>query len=292
MWEKNVVNFKVWIKTQKTKNGDNYGDNTADAATMALCSFFDYYRVALNFSQTETRKLNNRNKRKTSDYQLTNDVMKKLIAVGDLREKYIVAAAKSFGLRVSDFVKFTWGTFRSLDLTQEPPIFVGEVITEKEGVVAFPFLDADAVPIVKMLLDCNRDKPDNEPIIKVNERELTVILQSLAAKANIPLGGRHLRFHCFRKYLSDRLSTCMSESKWKQIVGKAISESAYVTAFELRECYQKVTPLTSLNTEQSDSYLQRKVTLLEEKVKRLELSKPVLEALLRKIDELETKLKN
>lgn len=54
---------------------------------MALRSFFDYYRTALNFSQNEARKLSDRNKRKTQDYQLTNETHKKLFAVADLQEK-------------------------------------------------------------------------------------------------------------------------------------------------------------------------------------------------------------
>jgi hypothetical protein len=159
MWEKNSIQFKIWLKQQTTKRGGTYSDNSVDAAVMALRSFFDYYRTALNFSQSEGRKLNGRNKRKTIDYQLTNEVLKRMITAGDLKEKYVVLVGKSVGLRISDFIKFTYGTFRSLDLTQEPPIFMGEIITEKEGVLAFPFLDADAIPIVQMLLDANKDKP-------------------------------------------------------------------------------------------------------------------------------------
>ena len=291
MWEKNAIQFKIWLKKQTTKRGGTYSDNSVDAAVMALRSFFDYYRTALNFSQSEGRKLNGRNKRKTIDYQLTNDVLKHMTAAGDLREKYVVLVGKSVGLRVSDFIKFTWGTFRSLDLTGEPPIFMGEIITEKEGVSAFPFLDADATPIIQMMLDANKDKPDSERILDYKEeRQVTVILQRLAKTANIPLGGKHLRFHCFRKYLIDRLSAYMSESKWKQIVGKAISEGAYVSTLELRECYAKASASTVLNGSQADSYLQRKVAKLEEKIKRLENAKPALEALLRKVEFLEAKL--
>jgi hypothetical protein len=87
MWEKNTIQFKIWLKKQTTKRGGTYSDNSVDAAVMALRSLFDYYRTALNFSQSEGRKLNGRNKRKTVDYQLTNEVLKHMITVGDLREK-------------------------------------------------------------------------------------------------------------------------------------------------------------------------------------------------------------
>jgi len=47
--------------------------------------------------------------------------------VGDLREKYILLLGKSFGLRVGDFTALTYGTFRSINLDQEPPISIGEI---------------------------------------------------------------------------------------------------------------------------------------------------------------------
>jgi uncharacterized coiled-coil protein SlyX len=177
---------------------------------------------------------------------LTNEDFSKMALVGSLREKYIVLLGKSFGLRAGDFISFTYGTFRSINLDQEPPIFIGEFQTEKEGVTAFPFIDSDALPIIKMIIEGNRDKPNNERIITVQEEELSSILQALAVKANINLGDQHLRFHCFRKYLSDRLSANMSESKWKQIVGKAISEGTYISNFELRDSYLKTMKMTTV----------------------------------------------
>jgi hypothetical protein len=45
--------------------------------------------------------------------------------------------------------------------------------------------------------------------------------------------------NCLRKFLIDRLSSFMSESKWKQIVGKAISEGAYVSPDSLRADYER-----------------------------------------------------
>jgi CRISPR/Cas system CSM-associated protein Csm2 small subunit len=166
--------------------------------------------------------------------------------VGNLREKYIVLLGKSFGLRAGDFVTLTYGCFRSINLDDETPIFIGEFQTQKEGVTAYPFIDSDALPILKAVLDSNKNKPNDERIITVSEDELSSIIQSLAVKANINLGGKHLRFHCFRKWLIDRLSSMMSESKWKQIVGKAISEGAYVSNFELKESYSKAMKLTTV----------------------------------------------
>lgn len=320
-WERKVLAFKQWIKTQKTKNGDYYSDNAANTATNTLRSFFEYYRTPLVFNQSENRKLNGKAHRVTQDYLLTNDDLAKMVLVADLREKYITLAGKSFGLRVGDFTSFTYGTFRSLNLNEEIPVFVGEVLTQKEGILAFPFIDSDALPIVKAVLDANRDKSDSERIIGVQDEELTTILQGLATKANIQLGGKRLRFHCLRKYLIDRLSANMSESKWKQIVGKSISEDAYVSSFELRECYSKTMRLTTIGINGNgkvaklaeevnhlssklegrekiiDSLIENgnkkdvELETLKAKVAQIEGGKAALEALLQRVMELEKKLK-
>lgn len=247
-WEKKAIGFKQWLKAQKNLQGINYSDNAANTAINSLRSFFDFYRTPLVFSQNENRKLNGKAHRVTRDYMLTNEDIAKMVFVGNLREKYICLVGKSFGLRAGDFASLTYGTFRSVNLDCEAPIFLGEFQTEKEGVLAHPFIDSDALPVVKAVLDANKDKPNSERIITVHDDELSSILQSLGVKANINLGGKHLRFHCFRKWLIDRLSSMMSESKWKQIVGKAISEDAYVSSFELKESYSKAMKMTTVLT--------------------------------------------
>jgi integrase len=239
-WERKIIELKSWMKAK------DFGDSSVKTAINTLRSFFDFYRTPLVFNQNESRKINGKSQRVTKDYMLTNDDISKLVFVGDLREKYIVLLGKSFGLRAGDFVSLNYGTFRSINLDDETPIFIGEFQTQKEGVTAYPFIDSDALPILKAVLDSNKNKPNDERIITVSEDELSSIIQSLAVKANINLGGKHLRFHCFRKWLIDRLSSMMSESKWKQIVGKAISEGAYVSNFELKESYSKAMKLTTV----------------------------------------------
>jgi hypothetical protein len=261
--ERKAIEFKLWMKAR------DYSDNSADTAVNTLRSFFDYYRTPLVFTQGETRKLGTKAKRVTRDYMLTNEDISKMVFVGNLREKYVILAGKSFGLRVGDFCSFTYGTFRSINLNTEAPVFIGETQTEKEGVIAFPFIDSDSLPIIKAVLDSNKSKPDSERIITVQEEELTTMMQQLAAKASINLGGKHLRFHCLRKYLIDRLSSMMSESKWKQVVGKAISEDAYVSSLDLRDSYSKVMKLTTcINTNGNGkvSHLAEEVEVLKKAV--------------------------
>ena len=42
-----------------------------------------------------------------------------------------------------------------------------------------------------------------------------------------------------RKYLCDKLSSLMSESKWKQVIGKKITEGAYISPDSLREDFNR-----------------------------------------------------
>jgi hypothetical protein len=257
-WEQKVLDFKQWMKEK------NFSDNTTKSAITTLKSFFNCYRTPLSFNQSEKRKLNGRAQRVTQDYELSNEDITKMFSVGDLRERYIVLLGKSLGLRVGDFTTLTYGTFRSINLDQEPPIYMGKLQTEKEGVTAFPFIDSDVLPIVKSILDINKGKPNDKKIITVQNEELSTILQTLATKAGINLGGKHLRFHCLRKYLCDRLSINTSDSKWKQIVGKAISEDAYVSPLELREIYLKAMKYTTISTNGNG-----KVTKLSEELTEL-----------------------
>jgi hypothetical protein len=196
-------------------------------------------------------------------------------------------------LRASDFLSFTYGTFRSLKLDNEAPLALGETKTQKESVPAYPFLDSDAIPIVKQILESNKDKKDNDRVLTDTEDNLSIVLQTLCKKAgmeieNGAIHGKRIRFHCMRKFLTDRLSATSSESQWKQIVGKAIGESAYVSQDQLRGVFQramkdllingngiKAKKLIELENALIDS--QRRITSLEttnetlrEKMQRLE----------------------
>jgi len=260
LWEKKAVELKKWAKETRGLS-DTLGRNIV----AILRSFFVYYRTPLVFTRAETNKVSAKAQRVKQDYALTNEDIAKLVFVADLREKYIVLGGKSFGLRAIDFVKLTYGEFRSISLNQETPISLGEIYTVKEGVMAYPFIDSDFQPIIKALLEATANHANDEQILTFNETELTTTLQNLAKKANIQLGGKHLRFHCFRKYLCDRLSSVMSDQKWKKIVGKTTSEDAYITTLNLKEDYAKAMKLTTVMNGNGNG----KVTKLSEEVKMI-----------------------
>ena len=256
-WERKAVELKQWAKEK------GLSDSLAKGLVALLRSFFVYYRTPLVFTKAEINKVGGRVQRTTQDYTLTNEDISKMAFVANLREKYILLGGKSFGVRAIDFIAFTYGTFRSAHLDQETPISLGQINTIKEGVPAYPFIDSDLHPVIKAILEAGISHADTDPILTFNENELSTVLQSLAKKANIQLGGKHLRFHCLRKYLCDRLSSVMSDQKWKQIVGKSLSEGAYISSFELRESYAKVMKMTTVmngNGNGKVSHLAEEVT--------------------------------
>jgi integrase len=238
-WKTKVFEFKEYLKATPTKHHPKgMSEYSVNTAIGTVRGFFSYYETPVRFTRGEKQRLK-KAKRKRRDYKFSKSDLRKMAMVSNLKEKYIVLVGKSLGLRASDFIKLTYGDYRALDLTQEAPIPLGELDTRKEGVSASPFLDSDSVPIIKQLLESNQDKTDNERVLDIRKTELTVILQRLAERANIESGNQHVRFHGLRKYLTDRLSAYTSESQWKQIVGKTVSESEYISTQQLKPIYSR-----------------------------------------------------
>jgi hypothetical protein len=189
---------------------------------------------------------------------------------GNLEERYILLVGASVGLRASDFIEFTYGQFRSLNLDSEAPIPIGEIGTQKEHIKAYPFLTSDAVAIIKLILEKNREAKDSDRILTFkDEQPLTLALHRMFSNASIVSGNKIVRFHNLRKYLIDRLSAVASESQWKQIVGKAIHESAYVSTEQLREVYSKAMPLLVINGNSRNSKLEETVETLTQQIDKL-----------------------
>jgi len=247
-WEKKTLDFKTWMLEEKKA-----APYTAKAATTAVRSFFTYYRLGLVFRRQEKTSLK-KSSRVTEDYHFQLDDFAKMVTVSDLEEKYIVTAGKSFGLRAGDFLRVKRGDLAPY-IDRDPPISIGEFSTEKEDVKAFPFIDADAKPIIKLLLEKmdreGRTAPSDKMLIYKDDAQLSRILRRTVEKAGIKVGDKEVRFHLLRKFLSDHLSSHMSESKWKQIVGKQISEGAYISPDSLREDYARAMPETCFSYQKS-----------------------------------------
>lgn len=234
-WEKRVLQVKSWAIEK------GFSENTAKALTTAARSFFAYHRMPLQFRRGEKTRLHEA-KLQSEDYRFSLTDLKKLYDIADLQEKYVVTVGKSFGLRSGDFIRLTRGDLEPY-IEREPPISIGQFATQKESVTAWPFIDSDAQPIIKLVLEKmtreGRTRPSEYMLTYTNKIQVSRVLKRLVHKSGLNVGGKQVRFHCLRKFLADHLSSHMSESKWKQILGKTISEGAYVSPDSLREDYAR-----------------------------------------------------
>ncbi len=236
-WEKVVYDTKVALE-QKFSSG------TAKAIGTAARSFFAYHRSPLQFRRQEKKRLTEASV-VNEDYRFSVDDLRAMAAVANLTEKYVLIVGKSIGLRDGDFRKLTRGDLEPY-IDREAPVSIGKLNTGKENVPAYPFLDSDAVEVVKLMLKAMNSKGKTAPETKMvsfhKHSQTSLIVRNLVKRAGINVGNKRTRFHCLRKFLIDRLSSFMSESKWKQICGKKIKESAYVSPDSLREDFKRAMP--------------------------------------------------
>jgi integrase len=259
-WERKVLSFKQWLIDKQ-----GLCSNSARSATAAVRGFFTYYYLPIIFRPHERKKINEAC-RKTEDYRFNKDDLMRMASIGDLTEQYIVVVGKSLGLRVSDFIALTRGNLEPY-LNREAPVCIGPLNTRKESVKAYPFLDPDAIPVVKMVLERmtreGRTNPNDRMLNYRREMTLDAIIKRVAQRAGIANGNRIVRFHCLRKFLCDHLASHMSESKWKQIVGKKIGEGAYVGPDSLRQDYIRAMTETTFEKSQPDVEMLAAQRMLE-----------------------------
>lgn len=265
-FEQKVVEFHGWLKDFRTpkktvtihrrhylsgrvhpvtshyKGGNTLSDKTRQNYIAAVRSLFSFHRADLRFTRQQRRLITKTPKAVYRDYLFGLEDVTTMANVGSPQERYILLAGKDLGLRATDFAALTQGLFAKA-IEKEPPVFLGQIYTQKEGIYAFPFLTLDGLEAAKIwlqILKSKGERDDKALMLKISRKELTPNLKRLAVKAGIDTHGCRVRFHCLRKFLIDRISLRMSESKWKQIIGKRIAEAAYVSPFELRDAYMNV----------------------------------------------------
>ncbi len=145
-------------------------------------------------------------------------------------------------------------------------------------------------------MELNKDKSSDERVFNDTEDNLSLILQNLFKKTGYDiedgkLHGKRVRFHCMRKFLSERLSVHSSESQWKQIVGKAVGEGAYISQDQLRAVYLKAMKDISINGNGNGIKAKRLIEIensLVESQKRLTAVETTNDVLRMKLQELDT----
>jgi len=269
-FEQKIIDFFKWLQNYETpetnipftrkdpktgkiinctfhrKSGKKLSDNTKQGYVNGVRSFFAYNRLDLKLTTQQKRLIGKKARLVQHDYCLSLMDIGKMAEVGTPQERFVLLAGKDLGLRAIDFVNLKQGAFaRVVDQNKnsEPPFFLGETYTQKEGVTAYPFLTLDGLDASRVWLQVLETKglrDDDAPMLNIRKKELTTNLRRMATKAGVDTHGQRIRFHCLRKFLADKLSLRMSESKWKQIVGKQIDEGAYIGPSDLREGYANV----------------------------------------------------
>lgn len=110
--------------------------------------------------------------------------------------------------------------------------------------------------------------------------------------AHLVSGGRVVRFHNLRKYLIDRLSAVCSESQWKQIVGKKISEGSYISTDQLREIYARAMPSIVINGAKNHVKIEALEDAIAEQQKQLAAKDEVIKTLEKKLGYVTTETAN
>ena len=291
-FEQKAIEFYEWLKEYNS----NFSDHTRKTYLLTIRSFFAYHRLDLRFTRQQKSKITRKARPKWKFYDFTLADVQKMLGVAKPKEKYILACGKELGLRALDFANLKQGRFTA-HLNEEVPISLGEIYTIIEGETATLFLGYDGKQAVKQWLTVlkSRGKYDpQKPMLQISKKELTVILARLAERANIELGNQRVRFHELRVFLITRLSKVLETNRWKQIVGKAVPESAYVKPFELRDDYRKVLPLITVDTSsilpqnKELQKLNKRITNLEKE--NIQLRELITEKEENKIRKLKTQL--
>ncbi len=187
-WLRRIFAYQEWLRQKK------YSSNYIESNLGCLRGFFSFYRVPLMLTSQERAKIRKRT-RTTIDYEFTSEILAKMYySARTAKSRYVVAMARSIGLRSEDFSSITYGQLRALDLNAEVPVFFGQVQTMKEGIVAFCFLDQDAVMAIKELLEVSKDKKDNEKVWSYNPKYLSPLIRRLAKRAHVEVTDREFGF--------------------------------------------------------------------------------------------------
>jgi uncharacterized coiled-coil protein SlyX len=154
-------------------------------------------------------------------------------------------------------------------------------------------LSSDAVPIVKAMREQCPDAKNEDIVFQfVDEQILTTSLKRMFSRANLESGNKIVRFHNLRKYLIDRLSAVCAESRWKQIIGKHISEGAYVSYEQLREVYTRAMPSIIINGAKNHAKIEALEDAIATQQKELASKDEIIRALEKKLGCVTTETAN
>lgn len=286
IFEQKLIEFYNWLATVqirykklRTKDRQKISDSTRKSYLKGIRSFFAFHRLDFQLTNQQKLKLSKKPKPAIRYYDFSLADITQMSRFANPKERYILIVGKDVGLRSIDFINLKQGLFTAHMKEEEQPYALGKIYTQKEGVTAYPFLSEEGKQASELWLKVLESKglrDDNKPMLSIKKTELSENLKRLAKKSGIQIANEKVRFHGLRKFLIDRLSSVTSESKWKMIAGKQVSEQAYVSELQLREVYARALPLIQIKKFTETNHA--KLGLLEDTVRQVEQESGILKA--------------
>lgn len=240
--ERELEKFHAYLKAPKPQ-GEGAATNSARTLCLGLRQFFNYYEVGMKLKRGSAI---GKSVLTEKTYPLTIEDIRKMYAVGDLRERVILALAKDLGVRIGDFVRIKKADVA--DLNQEAPIPF-DIMTGKEEVLSKSHLSAETVELLKTYMPTIANNP-NPYLFPTNgnhgidEDTIGQILKALAKKAGIVVpANKQLTFHAFRKlFISTGKNVGVSDDVVKALCGKSVASDirTYMTGIQWREAFSKI----------------------------------------------------
>jgi len=253
-YKNRAVRFSKEIERFHSHLIDNgFSTNSARNLTIGIRQLFRYYQMPVQIRAgskvTKTVKT-------SKSFPLRIEHVRKMFAIADIRERVILSMATDLGLRIGDFIAIKKDEIPPLD--QETPIPF-DIMTGKEEVVAHSFLSQETVDLLKAYLPTLTKKgnpylfPSNGKS-HISDEWLNRLLKRLAEKAKIPMNGKSLTFHCFRKMtLSASIDSGIGLTAGKKLVGKAIpqSDDTYLTTVNLKKKFIQLKKFQTIQQQQT-----------------------------------------
>ena len=193
--ENTIMLFKQWAKFQPLESNpdETVSERTTVNWTVGVRAFFAYHRLDLKLRRMENKKLQSAVAR-TEKYKFSTEDLQKMDKYGDVTEKYIIRVGKSLGLRNIDFRRLKRGDVEPY-INRPAPVCIDPYMTVKEHVNVCPFLDNDAIEIIKLHLEEMNHKGKTKPIDRLftqKPKQLSRILRKLCDLAGIITGDKQV----------------------------------------------------------------------------------------------------
>ena len=290
-------------------------DNTICNILTALSSFLSFLDQPINW-QRKRKKV----QPDTTSHEFSTDDFTRMFNTANTKGKALLSLGCSLGWEISAVLELERSFLKSLIAkakSEKTEYCYFKTIRQKTGAPRLGVLNPLAILWVDRYLTETEDKKPRKrkstnfnptgTLFDIHPGAVNNYLKTLAEEARIVTTGR-VHWHKIRGWVMSTLSRSgLNEFQIKYIVGKSIplSDSTYLQSLRLEieerypqayELYLNIGSSVSSKTvkrlladhEQKDKTLEE----LQIRLKAVEGSKPALEILLRKVEELEIKLKH